>query len=152
MNLLAGQPLRRKHAHARRAVAHFIVLTRILAAALSNWIALRIVAPSLVTFMSPEEPDWRILFMPLGPRVDLTRSPCASAPTNEEPRVFGAFFGCLCEKRDGWVGVVGKAEKRTCSFNICMEVVLRLPRALPPPPDAFAPPTSSLQEALSPMD
>ena len=67
------------------------ILTRILAAALSNWIAFRIVAPSFVTLISPVEADWRILFMPLGPKVDLTRSPRARAPTNDERRAFSAF-------------------------------------------------------------
>ena len=52
---------------------------------------LRIVAPSFVTLISPDEPDWRILFIPLGPRVDLTRSPRASAPTKDARRAFSAF-------------------------------------------------------------
>lgn len=62
------------------------MLTRILAAGLSSAMDLRIVAPSLVTVISPVEVECRILFMPLGPSVDLTRSPSASAPTKDERR------------------------------------------------------------------
>ncbi|SGY54951.1 BQ5605_C006g03937 [Microbotryum silenes-dioicae] len=62
------------------------MLTRIFAAGLSNAIDLRIVAPSLVTVISPVEVECKILFMPLGPRVDLTRSPRARAPTKDERR------------------------------------------------------------------
>ena len=67
------------------------MLTKIFAAALSNWIAFNIVAPSLVTLISPEEADCKILFIPFGPSVDLTRSPRARAPTKEERRAFSAF-------------------------------------------------------------
>lgn len=71
-----------------------------LAAALSNAMDLRIVAPSFVTVISPEEADCRILScllgnsavgtrvdiytIPFGPRVLLTRSPTAIAPTNDD--------------------------------------------------------------------
>lgn len=41
--------------------------------------------------------------MPLGPSVDLTRSPSASAPTNEERRAFSAFssvaYACIRAER-----------------------------------------------------
>mmetsp|Transcript_46421 Transcript_46421/g.116368 ORF Transcript_46421/g.116368 Transcript_46421/m.116368 type:complete len:245 (-) Transcript_46421:24-758(-) len=53
--------------------------TRILAAGLSSVRRLRMVAPSLVTVTSPVW-LWRILSMPLGPRVDFTRSLTAMAP------------------------------------------------------------------------
>lgn len=76
----------------------FEMLTRILAAALSSCIDFKIVAPSFVTVMSPEDADCRILFMPFGPRVDLTRSPSASAPTNEERRAFSAFSSVAFSK------------------------------------------------------
>ena len=69
----------------------FEIFTRIFAAALSSWIDLRIVAPSFVTLMSPEDADWRILFVPFGPSVDFTKSPSAKAPTKEERRAFSAF-------------------------------------------------------------
>ena len=36
--------------------------------------------------------------MPLGPSVDFTRSPSASAPTNEERRAFSAFSSVACSK------------------------------------------------------
>ena len=72
------------------------MLTRIFAAGLSSWIALRMVAPSFVTFISPVDADWRILFIPLGPSVDLTRSPRASAPTKEERRAFSALSSVAC--------------------------------------------------------
>jgi hypothetical protein len=66
-----------------------------LAAALSNAMDFRIVAPSLVTVISALEADCRILSyelemsvieitIPLGPRVLFTRSPTAMAPTNED--------------------------------------------------------------------
>ena len=44
------------------------------------------VAPSFVTVISPVEVEWRILFIPFGPKVDLTRSPSARAPTKDERR------------------------------------------------------------------
>mmetsp|Transcript_6412 Transcript_6412/g.15514 ORF Transcript_6412/g.15514 Transcript_6412/m.15514 type:complete len:232 (-) Transcript_6412:236-931(-) len=53
--------------------------TRILAAGLSRVRRRRMVAPSLVTVMSPFC-DCRILSMPFGPRVDLTMSETAIAP------------------------------------------------------------------------
>ena len=61
---------------------------KILAAGLSTCIDLKIVAPSLVTliclFLGPEEIGTRILSIPRGPRVVLTRSATAIAPTNED--------------------------------------------------------------------
>ncbi len=61
---------------------------RIFAAGLSTCIDLRMVAPSLVTliclFLGPEETGTRILSIPLGPRVVLTRSATAIAPTNDD--------------------------------------------------------------------
>ena len=60
---------------------------RILAAGLSTWMAFRIVAPSLVTVMAllvvGSPTLWRILSIPLGPKVVLTRSATAIAPTND---------------------------------------------------------------------
>ena len=61
---------------------------KILAAGLSTCIDLRIVAPSLVTvmalFLGPDEIGTRILSIPLGPRVVLTRSATAIAPTKDD--------------------------------------------------------------------
>eukprot|EP01137_Pigoraptor_chileana_P009741 Opistho-2@58436 len=65
--------------------------TRIFAAGLSTPIERRIVAPSFVTWMPPVDIDWRILSIPLGPSVDLTRSPTAIAPMNEDRRADSAF-------------------------------------------------------------
>lgn len=62
------------------------MLTKIFAAGLSSAMLLRMVAPSLVTVISPVVVECKILFIPFGPRVDLTRSPSASAPTKEERR------------------------------------------------------------------
>lgn len=70
------------------------ILTKIFAAGLSKAILFKIVAPSFVTVISPVEVEWRILFIPFGPRVDLTRSPSARAPTNEERRA------CLAWRRE----------------------------------------------------
>jgi hypothetical protein len=61
---------------------------RILAAGLSTCIDLRIVAPSLVTvtflFLGPALIGTKILSIPLGPRVVLTRSATAIAPTKDD--------------------------------------------------------------------
>lgn len=61
---------------------------RILAAGLSTCIDLKMVAPSFVTLMcllwGPDPTGTRILSMPLGPRVVLTRSATAIAPTNDD--------------------------------------------------------------------
>ncbi|KAH3665700.1 hypothetical protein OGAPHI_003888 [Ogataea philodendri] len=65
-------------------------LTNTLAAGLSNGIAFKIVAPSLVTNESPEEADCKSLSIPLGPKVDFTKSPTAMAPTNDDSRAFSA--------------------------------------------------------------
>jgi hypothetical protein len=85
------QQLSGQHAHARRPIADLIVLH------------LRDVHQDLgrgVVELDGFEDrravvcnvdDWRILFMPLGPSVDLTRSPMAMAPTNEVRRAFSAF-------------------------------------------------------------
>lgn len=61
---------------------------RILAAGLSTWIDFKIVAPSFVTVMvfleavgSPTL--YKILSIPFGPSVVLTRSATAIAPTND---------------------------------------------------------------------
>ena len=58
---------------------------KILAAGLSICIDVKIVAPSLVTVMllpaGPATIGLRILSIPLGPRVVLTKSPMAMAPT-----------------------------------------------------------------------
>ncbi|CCF31888.1 I12_0309p, partial [Colletotrichum higginsianum] len=69
------------------------MLTRTLAAALSRAIDFRMVAPSFVTMISPVDLDvyCRILSIPLGPRVLLTRSPTAMAPTKAERRAFSPF-------------------------------------------------------------
>ncbi len=116
-----AQQFGRQHTHAGGAIAHLVVLhlgdvDQILAAALSRWMDLRMVAPSLVTTMSFEPTLCRILFMPLGPSVVLTRSPSATAPTNELKRAFsphapawpparkiGAdmMFGAMWVQRDG---------------------------------------------------
>jgi hypothetical protein len=48
------------------------------------------VAPSFVIWISPVEADCNILFIPFGPRVVLTTSPIARAPTNEERRADSA--------------------------------------------------------------
>lgn len=73
--------------------------TRIWAAGLSRWIDFRMVAPSLVTLMSPWSwAEMRILSMPLGPNVFFTKSPTAMAPTKmlynrpSAPRS-GAYYG-----------------------------------------------------------
>merc|ERR1719167_740390 len=69
------------------------ISTRTLAAGLSTPTDLRIVAPSFVTSTDPlglPMPQ-RILSMPLGPRVLLTRSPMAIAPTKEDKRATSAF-------------------------------------------------------------
>ena len=66
----------------------FEMSIKILAAGLSTCIDLRIVAPSLVTlmclFLGPAAIGTRILSIPLGPRVVLTRSATAIAPTKED--------------------------------------------------------------------
>ncbi|KAL1836335.1 hypothetical protein VTK73DRAFT_5090 [Phialemonium thermophilum] len=70
------------------------MLTSTLAAALSSAMALRIVAPSLVTMISPvdlHEMHCRILSIPLGPSVLFTRSPTAMAPTKAARRAFSPF-------------------------------------------------------------
>ena len=40
--------------------------------------------------------------MPLGPRVDFTRSPRARAPTNDERRAFSAFSSVACNLNYGF--------------------------------------------------
>lgn len=69
---------------------------KILAAGLSTCIDLKIVAPSFVTlmalFLGPDETGTRILSMPLGPRVVLTKSATAMAPTNEDKRAISPFY------------------------------------------------------------
>merc|ERR1719471_1248220 len=69
------------------------ISTSTLAAGLSTPTDRRIVAPSLVTSTVPLPLPipHRILSMPLGPRVDLTRSPMAMAPTKLERRATSAF-------------------------------------------------------------
>lgn len=66
----------------------FEMSIRILAAGLSTCIDLKIVAPSLVTlidlFLGPDDTGTRILSIPLGPRVVLTRSATAIAPTKDD--------------------------------------------------------------------
>jgi len=61
---------------------------KIFAAGLSTCIDLRIVAPSFVTliclFLGPAAIGTRILSIPLGPRVVLTRSATAIAPTKDD--------------------------------------------------------------------
>jgi len=61
---------------------------RILAAGLSTCIDRRIVAPSFVTliclFLGPAAIGTSILSIPLGPRVVLTKSATAMAPTKED--------------------------------------------------------------------
>lgn len=89
------------------------MLTRILAAGLSSAMDLRIVAPSFVTVISPVEVECRILFMPFGPRVDLTRSPRASAPTKEERRA------CEVGKQD--------AQGQRLSIHIVLHTVSKWP-------------------------
>lgn len=63
---------------------------KILAAGLSTCIDLKMVAPSFVTLMDlfrgPEETGTRILSIPLGPRVVLTKSATAMAPTKDDKR------------------------------------------------------------------
>ena len=64
--------------------------TKTFAAALSRLILFSIVAPSLVTLTlwSCSEILWRILSIPLGPSVVLTRSAMAMAPMNDDRRAF----------------------------------------------------------------
>lgn len=66
----------------------FEISINILAAALSTCIDLKIVAPSFVTLIfllaGPAETGTRILSIPLGPRVVLTRSATAMAPTKDD--------------------------------------------------------------------
>ncbi len=61
---------------------------RIFAAGLSTCMDLRIVAPSLVTlilvFLGPDEMGTKILSIPRGPSVVLTRSATAMAPTKDD--------------------------------------------------------------------
>lgn len=68
---------------------------KILAAGLSTCIDLKMVAPSLVTLMflfrGPAATGTRILSIPLGPRVVLTRSATAIAPTNDDKRAIYPF-------------------------------------------------------------
>ena len=54
---------------------------------------LKMVAPSFVTWTCPSflPMPHKILSMPRGPRVVLTRSPTAMAPTKEERRAISAF-------------------------------------------------------------
>lgn len=68
--------------------------TRTLAAALSITTERRMVAPSFVTETdwSCSETRWRILSIPLGPRVVLAMSAMAIAPTKEERRAFSPFL------------------------------------------------------------
>mmetsp|Transcript_6458 Transcript_6458/g.17793 ORF Transcript_6458/g.17793 Transcript_6458/m.17793 type:complete len:204 (-) Transcript_6458:29-640(-) len=75
-----------------------------LAAALSTWIACRMVAPSLVTVTPSPRPvvDCRILSMPLGPSVVFTRSAMAMAPTNEAWRAPSPLSTCAWSLRMGW--------------------------------------------------
>mmetsp|Transcript_23904 Transcript_23904/g.66240 ORF Transcript_23904/g.66240 Transcript_23904/m.66240 type:complete len:233 (+) Transcript_23904:995-1693(+) len=71
----------------------FATSTKTLAAALSSGILLRMVAPSLVTEMdwSLGSIDCKILSMPFGPSVVLTRSEMAMAPINEDKRALEPF-------------------------------------------------------------
>jgi len=91
------------------------MLTRILAAGLSRAMLLRMVAPSLVTVISPVEVEWRILFMPLGPRVDLTRSPRARAPTKDERRACEERIGSTSAR--GRLGSSGRMLCVCCSYS-----------------------------------
>jgi len=65
----------------------FEISINILAAGLSTKIDYKIVAPSLVTvifFLECSSPiDYKILSIPFGPRVVLTKSATAIAPTND---------------------------------------------------------------------
>mmetsp|Transcript_48357 Transcript_48357/g.97296 ORF Transcript_48357/g.97296 Transcript_48357/m.97296 type:complete len:231 (+) Transcript_48357:1104-1796(+) len=72
------------------------ISTRTLAAALSTWMERRIVAPSLVMVISPEAEvtEERILSMPLGPKVDFTKSATAMAPTKLDMRAFSPLSTC----------------------------------------------------------
>lgn len=69
---------------------------KIFAAGLSTCIDLKIVAPSFVTlialFLGPEETGTRILSIPLGPKVVLTKSATAIAPTNDDKRAISPFY------------------------------------------------------------
>ena len=69
------------------------ISTRTLDAGLSTPMDRRIVAPSLVTTTFPSErPSLRrILSIPFGPRVVLTRSPMAIAPMKDDKRAVSAF-------------------------------------------------------------
>eukprot|EP00835_Amoeboradix_gromovi_P006841 NODE_910_length_3155_cov_0.267343.p3 type:complete len:118 gc:universal NODE_910_length_3155_cov_0.267343:1723-1370(-) len=78
-------------------------LTRSFAAGLSIETDFKIVAPSFVTCMLV--PDCKILSIPLGPRVDLIKSPIAAAATNIEslassPRSSIAPFSNNCNGLD----------------------------------------------------
>ena len=68
--------------------------TSTLAAGLSIMMDFRIVAPSFVIFTTPPPMGCRILSMPLGPSVVLTRSQMANAPMKEAMRAFSPFSCC----------------------------------------------------------
>lgn len=74
---------------------------RTLAAGLSTPMDFKIVAPSLVTstFPSSLPSQRRILSMPFGPKVDLTRSPMAIAPMKEERRADSALSSSASARR-----------------------------------------------------
>lgn len=73
---------------------------RILAAGLSTWIEDKMVAPSFVTviaFLACSSPILtRILSIPLGPRVVLTKSATAIAPTNDCYNMIRLNFVKIC--------------------------------------------------------
>ncbi|KAH3684635.1 hypothetical protein WICPIJ_004391 [Wickerhamomyces pijperi] len=67
------------------------IFTKTLAAGLSKGMDFKMVAPSLVTKAWLDEADCNNLSIPFGPRVDLTKSPTAMAPTKAERRAFSAL-------------------------------------------------------------
>ena len=70
----------------------FEISTKTFAAGLSTPTERNIVAPSFVTWISFPWPDeTRILSIPFGPNVVLTKSPIAIAPTNDDRRAVSAL-------------------------------------------------------------
>jgi hypothetical protein len=72
----------------------FEISTSTLAAGLSIMIDLRMVAPSLVIWTCPPPIGCRILSIPFGPSVVLTRSQIANAPMKDAMRLFSPVSRC----------------------------------------------------------
>lgn len=90
-----------------RAYVTFEMSTKTLQAGLSTPIDRKMVAPSFVMSTRPFSPsDKRILSMPFGPRVLLTKSPTAIAPTKDERRACSAFSSSAPDFMI-WIGLRG---------------------------------------------